>query len=185
MIFVGYMQAKRVFLITGAVGIGKTTVLSKAAHTLKDRGQNVGGMISREAHDCCTRKGFEVIDVASGKNGWLAHVDQKTGPQVGKYRVNLLDLERIGVNAIEDATEKCDIVIIDEIGPMELFSDKFKQAVTNALDSNKPVLAVVHAKAKDPLIEQAKRRADAELFTVTFANRDGLPALLVRISLGS
>jgi nucleoside-triphosphatase len=171
---------KRVFLITGAPGTGKTTVVSKTVTALKAQGLAVGGMISQEARDCCTRKGFEVVDVATGKNGWLAHVDQKTGPQVGKYHVNLSDLERIGVKAIESATEKCDVVVVDEIGPMELFSKQFKQAVQAALDSSKVVLAVVHAKAKDALIEQAKQLPDAELFTVKVDNRDGLPDLIAK-----
>ena len=57
---------------------------------------------------------------------------------------------------------------------MELFSQKFKQAVKQALESKKLVLAVVHAKAKDPLITEAKQRDDAEIFTVTLANRDVL-----------
>jgi nucleoside-triphosphatase len=92
----------------------------------------------------------------------------------------LSDLERIGVKAIESATEKCDVVVVDEVGPMELFSKQFKQAVQAALESDKVVLAVVHAKAKDPLIEQAKQSIDAELFTVTVDNRDGLPDLIAK-----
>lgn len=171
---------KRVFLITGAPGTGKTTVVSKMVTALKAQGLAVGGMISQEARDCCTRKGFEVIDVATGKNGWLAHVDQKTGPQVGKYHVNLSDLDRIGVKAIESATQKCAVVVVDELGPMELFSKQFKQAVQAALENSKVVLAVVHAKAKDPLIEHAKQLPDTELFTVTVDNRDGLPDLIAK-----
>jgi nucleoside-triphosphatase len=101
-----------------------------------------------------------------------------SGPQVGKYHVNLQDLERIGAKAIVEAVEKCAVVAVDEVGPMELFSQRFKQAVKQALDSRKPVLAVVHAKARDPLINEAKQREDAEIFTVTLANRDGLPEKL-------
>lgn len=170
---------KRVLLITGAPGSGKTTVLSNTVEALKGHGVSVGGMISREARDGCARLGFEVIDLTSGKHGWLAHVDQKTGPQVGKYRVNLSDLERIGVKAVAEATQKYDVVVIDEVGPMELFSAKFKQVVRAALESSKVVLAVVHAKAKDPLISEAKGLVGAELFTVTADNREGLPKLLV------
>jgi nucleoside-triphosphatase len=73
-----------------------------------------------------------------------------------------------------DAAEKCDIIAIDEIGPMELYSQKFKQAVKEALESKKLVLAVVPAKAHDRLITKAKEREDAEVFTVTLANRDSL-----------
>ncbi len=176
---------KRLLLITGAPGSGKTTVISKTIDTLKGKGLSVGGMISREARTGCARMGFEVIDLNSGKHGWLAHVDQKTGPQIGKYRVNLSDLESIGVKAIAEATQKFDIIVIDEIGPMELFSAKFKHSVHKALQSNKVVLAVVHAKAKDPLITETKRIETAELFTVTVANREGLPELLTQKILSS
>jgi nucleoside-triphosphatase len=96
----------------------------------------------------------------------------------GKYRVNLKDLEEIGTKAITEATEKVDVIAIDEIGPMELYLQKFKQAVKQALESKKLVLAVVHSKAQDPLITQAKEREDAEIFSVTISNRDSLPQLL-------
>ena len=169
---------KRVLLLTGAPGVGKTSVLIKTVNSLKAQGVTVGGMISREAREGNARVGFEIIDLTNDERGWLAHVNQKNGPQVGKYRVNLQDLENIGAKAIMEAVEKCAVVAVDEIGPMELFSQRFKQAVKQALDSGKPVLAVVHAKARDPLINEAKQREDAEIFTVTLANRDGLPEKL-------
>ena len=67
---------------------------------------------------------------------------------------------------------------MDEIGPMELYSQKFKQAAAQALESKKLVLVVVHGKAKDPLVTQVKRRVDAEIFNVTFSNREKLPEKL-------
>jgi len=153
-------------------------VLIKTVNSLKAQGVTVGGMISREAREGNARVGFEIVDLTNDKRGWLAHVNQKSGPQVGKYRVNLQDLENIGAKAIVEAVEKCAVVAVDEIGPMELFSQRFKQAVKQALNSGKPVLAVVHAKARDPLINEAKQREDAEILTVTLANRDDLPEKL-------
>jgi nucleoside-triphosphatase len=161
-------------LLTGVPGVGKTTVLIKAVDALKAHGVSVGGMISREAREGNVRIGFEIMDLTNNKHGWLAHISQKSGPQVGKYHVNLEDLDNIGAQAIMQALEKCDAIAIDEIGPMELFSQKFKQAVKQALESKKLVLAVVHGKARDPLINDAKQREDAETFTVTLANRDML-----------
>jgi nucleoside-triphosphatase len=112
---------KRVLLLTGPPGIGKTTVLVKSVDALRVRGISVGGMISREAREGNARVGFEIVDLTWSKHGWLAHVNQKGGPQVGKYYVNLYDLENIGVQAILEAIEKCNIIAIDEMGPMELY----------------------------------------------------------------
>jgi nucleoside-triphosphatase len=63
---------------------------------------------------------------------------------------------------------------------MELYSQKFKQAVSQTMESKKLVLTVVHGKAQDPLVTQVKRRVDAEIFNVTFANRENLPEQIIR-----
>jgi nucleoside-triphosphatase len=170
---------KRVLLLTGSPSVGKTTLLLKTVAALKEREICVGGMISREAREGGTRVGFEILDLKDGKRGWLAHVDLKVGPQVGRYRVNLEDLEGVGAQAISDAVENCAVVAIDEVGPMELFSAKFKTAVQKALESSKPVLAIIHWKANDKLIREAKSREDAEIITVTKANRNELVETIV------
>jgi nucleoside-triphosphatase len=163
-----------VLLVTGSPSIGKTTVLMKTVSALKERGYTAGGMVSREVREGGARVGFEILDLASSRGGWLAHVNQKNGPQVGRYRVNIEDLNTVGAQAIIDATEKCDVIAIDEIGPMELFSERFKEAVRKALESRKLVIAVVHWKAKDVLVSEAKNRQDAETTTVTLENREKL-----------
>ncbi|HLC01232.1 MAG TPA: nucleoside-triphosphatase, partial [Candidatus Bathyarchaeia archaeon] len=94
---------KCVLFITGSPGVGKTTVLTKIINILKEKGYNVGGMISNEVREGGTRVGFEILDLSNQKRGWLAHVNQKIGPMVGKYRVNLENLNNIGAQAITDA----------------------------------------------------------------------------------
>jgi nucleoside-triphosphatase len=166
---------KRVFLITGSPGVGKTTVLLKTTDLLKAKGFTVGGIVSREVRSCGTRVGFEVMDLYTEKAGWLAHTEQKHGPKVGKYLVNLADLDGIGAEAVQIASKECDVVAIDEVGPMELFSRKFRQAVENAVDDRKPVIATIHWKAEDQLVKKTKSRQDAQTFVVTLENRDSLP----------
>jgi nucleoside-triphosphatase len=165
---------KRVLLLTGNPGVGKTTVLMKVVNALKEKGIRVGGMISREAREGGTRVGFEILDLTSSRRGWLAHVNQKNGPQVGKYRVNIEDLNTVGAQAVTEAVEKCEVIAIDEVGPMELFSEKFKEAAWKALDSRKLVIAVVHWKAQNKLINEAKKREDAETIIVNMENREKL-----------
>jgi nucleoside-triphosphatase len=171
---------KRVLLLTGSSGVGKTLVLTKVVNILKEKGYRVGGMISQEVREGGVRVGFEISDLTSEKRGWLAHVKQRNGPQVGKYRVNLEDLENIGAQAITVAVENCDVVAIDEIGPMELFSEKFKDATRRALESPKLVIAVVHGKARDTLINYVKSMKEAETHLVTTENRNELVVLIAR-----
>jgi nucleoside-triphosphatase len=169
--------------LTGNPGVGKTTVLTKTANALKTEGYTVGGMISREVREGGTRVGFEIHDLNSGRRGWLAHVNQKSGPQIGKYHVNIENLNTIGAEAILAAVENCNVIAIDEIGPMELFSEKFKEATRKALESCKLMVAVVHWKAQDNLIREARNREDAELITVTYENREKLHEAIVEKTL--
>lgn len=170
---------KRVLLLTGKPGVGKTTVLMKVVSRLKEQGYCVGGMISQETRKNNLRVGFKILDVNSDKSGWLAKINQKDGPQIGKYRVNIEDLDIIGVQAITYAIANCDIIAIDEIGPMELFSKKFKKATRKALESRKPVIAIVDWKAKDELTGETKSSEDTETYTVTKENRNKMFALLL------
>ena len=97
-------------------------------------------MISRELREHGVRVGFEIVDVTTGQKGWLAHVNQPIGPSISKYRVNMNDLNRIGAAAILKAVEEADVIVVDEIGPMELFSTPFKEAVRRGMESEKPMI---------------------------------------------
>ncbi len=63
----GYNTVKHILLITGPPGIGKTTILLKTVTILKERGLNVGGMLSREVRENGARVGFEILDLTSEK----------------------------------------------------------------------------------------------------------------------
>ena len=165
----------RVVFLTGRPGIGKSTAVMRAVEELRRRGLKVGGMTSGEVREGGSRVGFEVRDLMTGERGVLASVRQPIGPRVGKYRVNLEDLDRVGARAIARAIDEADVVVVDEVGPMELFSDAFRREVRRALDSGKLVLGTVHFKARDPLIDEVKRRPDSKLIVLDLSNRDRVP----------
>ncbi len=165
-------MSKRV-AITGAPGVGKSTLVRKALDRLNCR---AGGVLAREVRQEGKRVGFEILDLTTGDVGTLASIEGE-GPRLGRYRVNLRDLEKIGARAVERAAEEADLVVIDEIGPMELFSESFAKAVETALESDRPMLVVVHAKSQHPL---AKRiREEFRLIVVTEKNRDDLAEEIV------
>lgn len=165
--------------VNGRPGVGKTSVLLRAVEGLKTKGYKIGGMLSREVREKGMRIGFEIIDFYSERRGWLAHVNQPVGPKVSKYRVNLNDLDIIGAGSIRDAAKNAQIIIIDEIGPMELFSRAFREAVVEAMNSGKPLLGTIHFKARDPLINLIKNRDDAEIIEVTYENRTHIHNILI------
>lgn len=173
-------MSRRIFL-TGRPGIGKTSVLLRIIKILKNEGLLVGGMLSQEARQGATRVGFRLIDITNGRDGWLAHVHQQSGPSVGKYRVNLHDLQHIGVQAIQHAIDTADVIIIDEVGPMELFLTTFKEAVIRAIESSKILIGVLHYRARDPLISTIRTTPQIHIFEVTLMNRQHLPNTIIHM----
>ncbi len=148
----------KAYFLTGRPGVGKTTVLTKIVDELKREGINVGGMVTKEFRTNREREGFVIYNLSSGAKGWLARKGLGYGSQVGKYHVCLDGLESIGVNAILDAVATADVVVIDEVGPMELLSVHFHDAVLRALESDKPVLGTIHYRATHPLIHTIKSK---------------------------
>ena len=136
-------------------------------------------MISREVREGGVRVGFEIMDFSTEQRGWLAHINQSTGPKISKYRVNLTDLDAIGVSSILEAIRSADMIIVDEIGPMELASSAFRDAVTQAAESSKPLLGTIHFGLRDSLVSSLKKREDAEIFEVTYENRETLHNLII------
>ncbi|MFQ6051067.1 MAG: NTPase [Candidatus Hydrothermarchaeota archaeon] len=163
-------------LLTGKPRVGKSTVCKKVISYLEKKGV-VAGLLTEEIREKNERKGFRIISIKTKETGILSHVNIKEGPRVGKYGINLSDLENIGVSAIEDALES-DFAVIDEIGPMELYSIRFKDAVRLILDSDVPTLATIHLKSRDPFVKYVKERKDCELIYITYQNRDKLPMII-------
>jgi len=137
-------------------------------------------MLSREVRSSGSRVGFEILNLTDNQHGWLAQVDQKQGPQVGKYRVNLFDLDRVGVAAIAEAVDNREVIVVDEIGPMELFSDSFKETVTRAFQSKKLVIAIVHWCERGFLTSVLDKINDVQWFEVSMDNRQRLHELILK-----
>jgi nucleoside-triphosphatase len=150
-------------------------VVRKLVEILSNQGIRAGGVISGEVRRGVGRVGFSLEDLLTHDVGMLAHVEQIDGPRVGKYRVNLKDVEHIGAAAVQRAIAEADVIVVDELGPMELHSDAFVQAIDTALASVKNVIGTIHKRASHPLVLSIKSNPACQLLEVTVKNRDNLP----------
>ena len=167
----------RIF-VTGKPGVGKTTLILKVAEELRARSFRVGGMVTQDVREHGRRVGFKIRALDTGEEGILAWIGEGH-PKVGRYAVNLSDLERIGVESIRRAINNADLIIIDEIGAMELKRGKFEKVLEEAINSEKPMLAVLHRKLVDQF------RGMGRIYTVSYENRERLKDGIVDILLKS
>jgi nucleoside-triphosphatase len=162
-------------LLEGRPGAGKTTAVARVVELLRADGVSVTGFVTSELRERGERVGF-ALETLGGERGMLAHVGIRGGPRVGRYGIVLDDLERLAIPALH---ADADVVVLDELGKMELASEAFRDAVAALLERPVAVVATVHA-SPHPFTDALKRRASVELLRLTRSNRAELPAAVAR-----
>lgn len=175
--------------ITGLPNVGKTATLAAICRKLERDDFIIGGMITRAYRPPPgdKRVGFYVEDWQTGEKEVFASKEFdtrfKTETDDGVYYVDVEPLDNIGVAAVYDAIqdEEVDIIIIDEVGKMEMHSDKFNDCVKAALDCPKPVIMTLHKKSRNPLLQDLRRRDDVRILEVTPVNKNLLPYKIEKV----
>jgi len=157
---------KQVYLLTGKPGTGKTSLIKQAIAGL---GGKAGGFYTEEIRRGGVREGFRLVTL-DGQEAILAHINIHSPHRVGKYGVDTDSLDRAGVSALNQAAEEGSLVIVDEIGRMELFSANFREAVWQIITSGTKVLGTIMFKA-NPWADRIKRQPQVNVVEVTRANR--------------
>lgn len=161
----------RTLLLTGRPGVGKTTLIKVVVEQIAGQ---VGGFYTEEILGPGGRKGFRLTTL-EGRSHVIAHVDYKSRSNVGRYGVDVAAIDRVGAKSIRQAIERYPIVVIDEIGKMELFSSQFQSAVLKAVGSSKIVLATVMLE-EQPWVDALKALPAVTTWEVTIKNRSKLVA---------
>ena len=156
----------KALLLTGKPGTGKTALIKEAMGRTK---VNAGGFYTEEIRIGGVRQGFRIVTL-DGKRATLAHINISSPYKVSKYKVDIDNLNNVGVAALHQALEESDLIVIDEIGKMELLSPHFKEIVLRAIDSGKKVLGTIML-SPHPFANAIKCHAEVKMLLVTGANR--------------
>jgi nucleoside-triphosphatase len=127
------------------------------------------------------RLGFDVVTL-DGRHGRLARAGAP-GPRVGRYGVDVHGFEGLGVAALEAGIAAgARILVVDEIGKMELYSRRFLALVERVLNASSAWAVLGTVMQRRPrALSWLEGRADLRLVEVTRANRESLPTELGRI----
>jgi nucleoside-triphosphatase len=162
-------------LLTGPPDTGKTTVIQKVLSGIEI---SAGGFYTHEIRREGRRVGFS-LKTLEGEEGILAHIDNRGEYRVGRYGVAIDLFETMILPVLERALREKELIVIDEIGKMELYSQAFQDMVMRILDQDeRHVLGIIH-QGRDPFTAAVKGRSDVEVIAVSHANRDDLPSQII------
>ncbi len=127
--------------ISGRPSVGKTTLVKKLITSFSNK--KIVGIITEQILEQGRRVGFVVLGISSNKKSILAHKKKKSGIRFGSYWLHLRNLDFIVSYELKNLAN-CELIVIDEIGKMEMQSHTFKFFLEKALSSGKPLVATVH-----------------------------------------
>jgi len=154
-------------LVTGRPGIGKSTIIKRVVDALGY--SKAEGFWTSEIRRGIERVGF-AISTLDDQTGVLAHLDLKSGPRIGRYTVNVSDIDRVIIPVLRRARETGKTIVIDEIAGMELTSQSFAPEVRKCLDTCR-VLGTLQQRGGS-FIQEVRARPDVTVVELTTANRD-------------
>jgi len=174
--------------ITGLPRSGKSAVMEKVLDMLTDERQRemtmrgivrehplLGGVRTEPLLENGERLGYKVINIVTEEEGVIAHKSIDSRLRVLGYGLNMEELERVAIPAIQYAVDHCEVLVIDEIGKFSVESEAFVSAVRSALEVDMPTLLTLHKKSRHPLLQDIRRRDDGRILEVTPVNRALLP----------
>ena len=159
-------------LITGPPRCGKSTLISKLIVYYHQKNYKIFGFLTPEVRQKAIRIGFDIEDIYSREKARLARVgNYKTRFKLGKYHIFIEEFNQI-ISKLESIEGKnVDIICLDEIGKMELFSKNFQELIKKLFLSNMPILATIGQTLSHPIKDYLLKIPKIVLFNLTRQNQ--------------
>jgi nucleoside-triphosphatase THEP1 len=166
-------SVKSAFLVTGAPGVGKTTLIRQVVSTMRVR---AAGFYTEDLRSRGIREGFRIVTL-DGEMALLAATGHPGPVHVSKYGIDLQELERVGVPALRRGIDRGHVIVADEIGKMQLYSNLFRETIMTAVKKGHPLLGTIML-GRNPYADKIKRHQNVEILVLTEENRGEILGLL-------
>ena len=177
------MSKRLKILITGPPRCGKTTLVSQISIQLKKMNIKIFGFITTEVKKGQKRIGFRAIDINSKYECWLSRkTNKKTQYMVGSYNVFIGEFEQFLEKSFENFSidNSNNLIIIDEIGKMELYSKKFISLISEIFKSNNSILATIGQKLRHPVKEMLLQMKNIKIYNLNRNNFNDIKSDLIQ-----
>ena len=143
-------------LITGPSGSGKSAWCTQFIEKAHANGLEVGGVLSRPVFTQGRKVGIDLVDLQTGEDRRLANLRTAESKGLITKRWHYEPQTLTWANLVLHDLQPCDIVIIDELGPLEFSRDEGLQEGMRIVDDQRfPEMYVV---IRPELLSQALQR---------------------------
>ena len=162
---------KTKILITGPPRSGKSTLIVRLIKYISKRQITAYGFLTPEVREGNNRIGFDIVDIKTKEREKLARKGSfNTKHHVGKYCVFIEKFEKFLSHFENIKFQQDDLIIIDEIGKMELFSKKFQEFIIKIFASNISIIATIGLTVKHSMKDHLLNLPNVKLFNLNSQN---------------
>ena len=158
------------FFLTGAVQTGKSTAIRR--FLCANSAISAGGFLTVSIP---TDAGFDVFIVPPVWTPDDLTPDALVGRRGGIYEKHPENFDGRGCALL--AEKDCGVILMDELGRMELDAHAFRAAVLASINSGTPVLGVIKPE-HNAFLDEVRAQNGVELFHLTTENREEAPAAI-------
>jgi len=153
-------------LVTGSPGCGKTTLCQMIVDSARRDGARVGGVLAPAVHFDGCRIGADAVDLATGRSAPITRLG--CDDSVSAWRGSRWVIVRQGLDLAREALERAlrqrfDLIVVDEVGPLELAGGGIRQEAVDAWNSGRDVLLVVRSAIVDEAVSALGRAPDLRI----------------------
>lgn len=160
--------SKSVFLLTGKPRMGKTTLIKKIISKIGL--DNCGGFYTEEIRNSKDRIGFRCVSI-SGESVEFANVESPSKTRIGRYGIDVEKFEKFAIRTLQNELISKKIIVIDEIGFMQMLSNSFEILVQNIIADKKIVLGTIPLEG-DLVINNIRNLSEVKIVEINETNRE-------------